>query len=307
MAIDFKSLKSRSKSSFEKLNSEMEKLAQKGGGRDAREWQPTVDKAGNGSAVIRFLPPAGEEDVPFVRLWTHGFQGPGGWLIENSLTTKGEACPVCEYNSELWNAGQKAIVRKQKRKVVFISNIYVVKDTAAPENEGKVFLFKYGVKISDMLKACAQPDEEDKEAKPFNPFDLWSGANFMMKIGMVKGGDEGKSYRNYDKSKFATPGPLFDGKGADDKMETVWKQEYILQPFLAADQFKGYDELKARLNKVIKKTTVVLPGGPIKTPQDNNAVNPDHNPVDRDEPSTEADGENSGGDEDLQFFQNLGK
>jgi hypothetical protein len=245
--VDFAKLKNNRSSNFEKLNQELTKIKSPQAGnnsnQDDRFWQPTVDKMGNGYAVIRFLPPAGEEDVPFVRTWSHGFQGPGGWYIENSLTTIGEKDPVTEYNNELWNSGieaNKETVRKQKRKLYFISNIYVVKDPANPENEGKVFLYKYGKKIFDKLNDLMNPQFEDE--KPINPFDLWEGANFKLKIRKVEG------YRNFDKSEFDSLEPLFND---DDQLETVWKQEHSLQDFISPAKFKSYDELKKRLYKVL--------------------------------------------------------
>lgn len=246
MAIDFSQLKKSRQTQFDKLTSELTKLnvtQQQGGSDDDRFWKAEVDKAGNGYAVIRFLPAPGGEDVPFVRVWDHGFQGPGGWYIEKSLTTLGKADPVSEYNTQLWNSGieaNKDLVRKQKRRLSFISNIYVVKDPAHPENEGKVFLYKYGKKIFDKLNEAMNPQFEDE--KPVNPFDLWEGANFKLKIRNVEG------YRNYDKSEFDAPAPLLDD---DEQLEKLWRQEHSLQTFLDASNFKSYEELKAKLNKVL--------------------------------------------------------
>lgn len=243
--VDFSKLKSNSgKKSLEELN---KKLASVSGneskGSDDRFWSPTVDKAGNGYAVIRFLPSPPEEDVPFIRMFDHGFQGPGGWYIENSLTTLGKNDPVSEYNSKLWNSGveaNKEIARKQKRRLHFISNIYIVEDTGNPDNKGKVFLYKYGKKIFDKLNDAMNPQYPDDEA--VNPFDLWAGANFKLKIRNVEG------YRNYDKSEFDKAGPLKDD---DSELESIWKSEHSLQAFLEPSNFKSYDELKAKLNKVL--------------------------------------------------------
>lgn len=246
MTFDFSSLKKNSGSSaMASLHDGLAKLASPSSKPqdDERMWRPEIDKAGNGYAVIRFLPAPGGEDVPFVRLFDHAFKGAGGWLIDGCLTTVGEKCPVCEHNSALWNTGTKenqATVRNQKRKLSFYSNIYVVKDPAHPENEGKVMLFKYGKKIFDKLNAAMNPEFEDE--KPLNPFDLWSGANFKLKIRKVDG------YSNYDKSEFESPNPLFED---DDQMEAVWKREYPLVTFLERKNFKTYDEVKSRLNKVL--------------------------------------------------------
>lgn len=247
--MDFSSLKKNSKAQFESLNAELGKLNTKSSSKaeDERMWYPAVDKAGNGYAVIRFLPAAEGEDVPFIRIWDHGFKGPTGkWYIENSLTTIGEKDPVGEYNSKLWNVSdddsspERKQARAQKRRLTYISNIIVLKDPANPENEGKVFLFKYGKKIFDKLQEAMNPQFADE--KPMNPFDLWEGANFKIKIRNVEG------YRNYDKSEFDERGALLDD---DAKLEKIWKKEYPLQPFLDRKNFKTYDELKKKLNEVL--------------------------------------------------------
>ena len=213
------------------------------GSSDDRVWKLDVDKSGNGYAVIRFLPAPDGEDIPFVKVYSHAFQGPGGWLIDTCLTTMNQKCPVCEHNSALWNNGTdagKEVARKQKRKLTYVSNIYVVKDPANPENEGKVFLFKYGKKIFDKLTAAMQPEFEDEEA--IDPFDFWQGANFKLKAKNVAG------YRNYDSSEFAPQGALLDD---DDALEAIWKKQYSLADFVSPDQFKSYEDLKARLHSVL--------------------------------------------------------
>ena len=243
--MSFKDLKKQSKlgSLTAKLVKEVEKMNNTGGNTDDRIWKLDVDKGGNGYAVIRFLPAPENEDLPFVKLYSHAFQGPGGWYIENSLTTLGQKDPVSEYNSLLWNNGTdlgKETARKQKRKLTYISNVYVVKDPANPENEGKVFLFKYGKKIFDKLTAAMQPEFEDEEA--IDPFDFWQGANFKLKAKNEAG------YRNYDSSEFTAVTPLLDD---DDALEAVWKKESSLKEFVEADQFKSYDDLKKRLEYVL--------------------------------------------------------
>ena len=243
--MSFASLKKQSKlgSLTAKLVKEVEKMNNNGGQGDDRLWKLEVDKGGNGYAVIRFLPAPDGEDLPFVKLYSHAFQGPGGWYIENSLTTLGQKDPVSEFNSQLWNNGTDAgkdTARKQKRKLTYISNIYVVKDPANPENEGKTFLYKYGKKIFDKLTAAMQPEFEDEEA--IDPFDFWQGANFKLKAKNVAG------YRNYDSSEFTATSPLLDD---DDALEALWKKEYSLAELVASDQFKSYDELKKRLEYVL--------------------------------------------------------
>ena len=243
MASSFNQLKQGRKSDFDKLAKAVEKLNEKqgGGGADTRFWQPGVDQAGNGFAVIRFLPAPAGEDNPFVRVFSHGFKGPGGWFIENCPTTLNEKCPACEENTKLWNSGvdsNKKIVSERKRKLNFISNIYVVRDPANPSNEGKVFLFKYGKKIYDKINNAMYPEFEDEKA--VNPFDMWEGADFKLKIRKVEG------YRNYDKSEFDSPAALLDD---DDKLEKLWQSEHSLTSFTEKKEFKAYADLSNRLAK----------------------------------------------------------
>ena len=226
-----------------KLVKEVDKMNNSNSSEDERYWKLECDKAQNGYAVIRFLPAPDGEDLPFAKLYSHAFQGPGGWYIENNLSTIGQKDPVGELNSQLWNNGTdagKEIARKQKRKLTYISNIYVVKDPANPQNESKVFLFKYGKKIFDKIMESMQPEYEDDT--PIEGFDFWKGANFKLKAKNVAG------YRNYDSSEFASVGPLLSD---DDAMEAVWKKEYSLAELVAPDKFKTYDELKKRLDYVL--------------------------------------------------------
>lgn len=250
MANSFAAMKESRQTQIEKLSSEVNKLQGSGAPQgDDRFWKPEVDKSGNGHAIIRFLPAPNNEDVPFVRVFDHGFQGPGGWFIEKSLTTLGQNDPVSEYNTTLWNSGvesSKDQARKQKRRLSFVSNIYVVKDPTNPHNEGKVFLYKFGKKIFDKLNDQMNPEFEDEKA--VNPFDLWEGTSFRLKMRNVEG------FRNYDKSEFDSPAPLLDD---DAKLEEVWKGQYSLQEQIDPSQFKSYDELKSRLYRVL-----ALDGGP---------------------------------------------
>ena len=243
--MSFANLKKQSSlgSLTQKLVKEVEKMNSGSGNQDERLWKPEMDKTGNGYAVIRFLPAPDNEDLPWVKMYSHGFQGPGGWYIENSLTTIGGKDPVSEHNRELWNSGNeddKTTVRKQKRKLSYYANIYVVKDPTNPANEGQVKLYKFGAKIFDKIMAAMQPEFEDET--PINPFDFWQGADFKLKIRKVDG------YWNYDKSEFAAAAPLLDD---DDAMEAIWKKEYSLQALVAADQFKSYEDLKKRLDYVL--------------------------------------------------------
>jgi hypothetical protein len=229
------------------LVKEVEKMNSNGGSGDDRLWKPEVDKAGNGYAVVRFLPAPEGEDLPWAKMYTHAFQGPGGWYIENSLTTLGQKDPVSELNSQLWNSGidsDKEVARKQKRKLSYYANIYVVKDPANPHNEGQVFLYKFGKKIFDKVMSAMQPEFEDED--PINPFDFWAGADFKIKIKKVAG------YWNYDSSEFARPGTL--GDLDDSELEEIWKKEYSLAELTAPEQFKSYEDLKKRLNYVLGNT-----------------------------------------------------
>jgi hypothetical protein len=240
--MSFADLKKQSKmgSLTEKLIKQVEKLNDIGSKDDERFWKPVMDKGGTGSAVIRFLPTPEGCDLPWAQVWSHAFQGTGGWLIDNCLTTLGQKCPVCEANRELWNTGSKDnqnIVRDRKRKLSYYSNIYVVKDPANPENEGRVFLYKFGKKIFDKIMASMQPEFDDEER--INPFDFWKGANFKLKLVKKDG------YWNYDKSEFAPPSALLDD---DDELETIYKSLNNLNDFVAPSEFKSYEDLKKRLD-----------------------------------------------------------
>jgi len=285
---DFSALK-RNRNSFDKLTKAIESTTQtteSGSKEDDRFWQPEVDKAGNGMAVIRFLPaPAadGDDALPWVRVFNHGFQGPGGWYIENSLTTLNQKDPVSEYNSILWNSGieaNKEIARKQKRRLTYISNILVVSDPKNPENEGQIKLYKYGKKIFDKISEAMNPEFEDET--PLNPFDFWEGANFKIKIRQVEG------YRNYDKSEFDKPSALLDGD--DAKLESLWKKEHSLKEFLDPKHFKPYDTLKARLDKVLGLDCVA----PVKTKAEDTVLNTSKSAPSLDEH-----------DEELDYFKSL--
>ena len=243
--MSFSDLKKSSRSSISDLTAQADKINKKSESyKDDRFWRPELDKSSNGFAVIRFLPAPNEEDLPWARLFSHGFQGPGGWYIENSRTTLGDKDPVSEMNTKLWNSGlesDKEIARKRKRRLNYISNILVVSDPANPQNEGKVFLYKYGKKIFDKINEAMQPEFEDET--PINPFDFWSGANFKLKVRKVAG------FINYDKSEFDSQSELFDGD--DAKLEELWKTQYSLSEFTDPSNFKSYDELKTRLQVVI--------------------------------------------------------
>ena len=210
---------------------------------DDRFWKPELDKTGNGYAVLRFLPAVKDEDLPWVKMWSHAFQGPGGWYIENSLTTMNQKDPVSEENSRLWNTGieaDKDIARKRKRKLSYFANVLIVSDPKHPENEGQVKLFKFGKKIFDKITDKMQPAFEDEKA--INPFDFWEGADFKLKIRKVDG------FWNYDKSEFDSTKEIADN---DEAIEGIWSKQYPLKPFLEESNFKSYDELKSKLDKVL--------------------------------------------------------
>ena len=242
--MSYADLKKKS-GSFEKLQAELEKTNKPVTSfADDRFWKPELDKSGNGYAVIRFLPQPTGEDLPWVRIWSHAFKGPGGWYIENSLTTLNKKDPVSEYNTELWNSGlesDKETARKQKRILKYYSNILVVSDPKHPENEGKIFLFRYGKKIHDKLAEVINPQFEDEVA--YDPFDFWKGANFKLKVRKVDG------FWNYDKSEFESPSPMLEGE--DGQLEATYKQLYSLTDFLKEDKFKTYDELKTKLHRTL--------------------------------------------------------
>ena len=244
--MSFSDMKQRSKTNLASLIKETEKISNPKTGfsdTDDRFRRPELDKSGNGYAVVRFLPAPEGEDLPWARIWNHGFQGPGGWYIENSLTTLGQKDPVSEHNSTLWNSGieaNKEVARKQKRRLNYTANVYILKDPAHPENEGTIKLYRFGKKIFDKINDLMNPEFEDES--PVNPFDLWAGANFKMKIRKVEG------YSNYDKSEFEAPSALLED---DDKMEEIWKSENSLKELVSEDKFKTFDELKTKLERVL--------------------------------------------------------
>jgi hypothetical protein len=302
--MSFSNLKKQSSlgSLTAKLQKEVEKLNSSASNTDDRIWKPEVDKTGNGYAVIRFLPAPDGEEIPWAKMYNHAFQGTGGWLIDNCLTSVGGKCPICEANSLLWNSGSdanKEIARGRKRKLSYYSNIYVIKDPANPDNEGKVFLFKYGKKIFDKIQEAMSPEFEDEEA--LNPFDFWQGADFKLKIKKVAG------YWNYDSSEFARPSALLDGD--DDALEALWKKQYSLTEITAADKFKSYEQLKDRLEVVLGKSS--------STPKDESFEDEDDDRMPT--PSAEEIREGKSGgmkaqsvssssddeDDDLSYFQRL--
>ena len=287
---DFSDFKRRSKSNLDELSKKIRESNSKESYKDERFWRPELDQASNGYAVIRFLPTPSNEELPWAKLYSHAFQAKGGWYIENSRTTLGEKDPVSEMNSELWNSGiesDKDIARARKRKLQYISNILIISDPANPQNEGKVFLYKYGKRIFDKIQEAMEPEFADEEK--INPFDFWAGANFKLKVRKVAG------FINYDKSEFDSLSPLFDGD--DDKLEELWKNQYPLIPFTDESNFKSYDELKNKMNDVI--------GDDIRSAQPvTNATIEDISST-QDDTSTEA--ATSEGTDALDYFERLAK
>ena len=290
MATSFSSLKKNRKTDLEKLNQSIDKINNPKNNfnrEDDRFWKAELDKSGSGYAVIRFLPELDDDKTAFVRVFNHGFQGPGGWYIENSLTTIGQKDPLSEYNSTLWNSGieaNKEIARKQKRRLTYFSNIYVVEDKANPQNEGKVFIFRFGKKIFDKISSMSNPEFEDETE--VNVFNLWDGANFKLKIRKVDG------FSNYDKSEFMTSGPLSEDESV---MERVFGEQHDLEEFIDQKSFKTYDELKTRLDTVL---------GNIQTPAMTapTSVENDDIPFDGGSPIVES---STSGDENLDYFKKL--
>lgn len=291
--VDFAKLK-KSANNLDRLAKELDKLnapASQDKKDDTRFWKLERDKSGNGSAVIRFLPaPAvdGDDALPWVRLFDHGFKGPTGkWYIEKSLTTLNQKDPVSEFNSKLWNAGgegspERKQAQAQKRRLGYICNIYVVSDPKHPENEGKVFLFKFGKKIFDKITMLMKPEFEDDT--PVNPFCLWKGANFKIRIRTVDG------YANYDQSMFESSSALLSD---DDALEKIWKSEYSLKEFVDPSQFKSYDELKAKLEMVLGLTESAAPAAKSAPMPARKTAEEDDAPFDLDD------------DEDLKAFKAL--
>ena len=286
----------KSKSNFDSLTKQLEKTIdqpdKKNKYQDDRLWKPELDKSGNGFAIIRFLPAIEGEDMPWQRVWHHAFQGPGGqWYIENSLTTLNKKDPVSEENTRLWNTGvesDKDIARKRKRKLQYYSNILVVSDPKHPENDGKIFLYKFGKKIFDKITEAMNPAFEDEKAT--NPFDFWEGANFKLKIRKVDG------FWNYDKSEFEQISKV---KTTDDEIDKIWKSQYALKPFVDPTSFKPYDELKEKLNRVLTGTRSTESVEDIDLPPVSNDV-----PTSSNRTSVEKE-EKSNGSDDLSYFSKL--
>lgn len=314
--VDFSALKQRKSAAaerFKTIKEEATKSSEFTKKEDNRYWQPEVDKAGNGYAVIRFLDSPEGEDNPWVRIWSHGFknEASGKWYIENSLTTLGQQDPVSELNSKLWNTGTEAnkeIVRKQKRKLSYISNILVVSDPKHPENEGKVFLFKYGKKIFDKIKDKMSPPEEFVDETPMDPFNFWDGANFKLKIRKVEG------YRNYDKSEFESASSI----GDDEEIKKVWEQCYSLAAEIGPTHFKSYDELKKNLESVLSGTSASTKASESKTPSIDETLDYEDAKRAKKEPKQKTNKEEvipvekntestKEADDDMSFFQNLAK
>ena len=290
MATSFANLKKRRTTDLEKLQSEIEKInkPQTNFSRDDdRFWKAELDKSGSGYAVIRFLPSLDDDKTAFVRVFNHGFQGPGGWYIENSLTTIGQKDPLSEYNSVLWNSGieaNKEIARKQKRRLTYFSNIYVVEDKANPQNEGKVFIFRFGKKIFDKISSMSNPEFEDETE--VDVFNMWDGANFKLKIRKVDG------FSNYDKSEFMTPGPFSED---ESEMERVFGEQHDLEEFIDQKSFKTYDELKTRLDTVLGNIQTAAMTAPT-------SVENDDVPFDGGTPIPES---STSEDENLDYFKKL--
>ena len=295
--MSFANLK-RQSGNLDKLAKALEQISSnESAGNQDNFWRPEVDKAGNGLATIRFLPAPevdGDESLPWVKIFTHGFQGPGGWFIDNCLTTKNQQCPVCESNSALWNSGieaNKQIARDRKRKLSYIANVYIVSDPKHPENEGQVKLFKFGKKIFDKITEAMNPPFEDET--PINPFDMWAGANFKLKIRKVAG------YQNYDSSEFESSSVL--GNFDDAKLEEIWKKEHSLQELVSDKEFKSYDDIKKRLDRVLgqavdrPKTTVET----IKEQTRSQPVRDERDDTPWEDTSTTED------DDDMAYFRNL--
>ena len=295
--MSFANLK-RQSGNLDKLAKALEQISSnESAGNQDNFWRPEVDKAGNGLATIRFLPAPevdGDDSLPWVKIFTHGFQGPGGWFIDNCLTTKNQQCPVCESNSALWNSGieaNKQIARDRKRKLSYIANVYIVSDPKHPENEGQVKLFKFGKKIFDKITEAMNPPFEDET--PINPFDMWAGANFKLKIRKVAG------YQNYDSSEFESSSVL--GNFDDAKLEEIWKKEHSLQELVSDKEFKSYDDIKKRLDRVLgqavdrPKTTVET----IKEQTRSQPVRDERDDTPWEDTSTTED------DDDMAYFRNL--
>lgn len=301
--MSFEALKKNRKSLIDKLINEAEKAGGGGGQQsydDNRYWKPTVDKSGNGYAVIRFLPSSSGDQLPWAQYWDHGFKGPTGrWYIERSLTSLGQPDPVSELNSYLWNTGReedKEIARSRKRRLHYVSNVYIVSDPANPANEGKIFLFQYGKKIFNKIMDVMQPEFEDET--PINPFDMWDGANFKLKIRQVEG------YRNYDKSEFDSPSPLKNGD--EDELKDIYESIHSLSEFTDPAQYKSYEVLSRKLHEVLGEESIpnakdrVEKEAPEPAPSKKSKI--ESETFEDDEPKASGKGESEDEDEEMMSF-----
>ena len=300
--MSFEQLKQNRDNAISKLVAASTSNNEKKSYGDDRVWKPTVDKAGNGYAVIRFLPAGGGEDLPWVRYWDHGFKGSTGrWYIERSLTSIGQNDPVSELNSQLWNTGRdedKETARQRKRRLHHVSNILVISDSANPENEGKVFLYEYGKKIMDKIMDVMQPQFADET--PINPFDFWNGANFKLKIRNVEG------YRNYDKSEFDASTKLYDGD--ETRLEEIYNNLYKLDEFTDPEYYKSYAELQKKLYEVIGEADVANTFSPVQTVEMNTTKEPIVDapaPQTVSEPVSSTSDGDTGDEDSLSYFARL--
>jgi hypothetical protein len=300
--MSFEQLKQNRDNAISKLVAASTSNNEKKSYGDDRVWKPTVDKAGNGYAVIRFLPAGGGEDLPWVRYWDHGFKGSTGrWYIERSLTSIGQNDPVSELNSQLWNTGRdedKETARQRKRRLHHVSNILVISDSANPENEGKVFLYEYGKKIMDKIMDVMQPQFADET--PINPFDFWNGANFKLKIRNVEG------YRNYDKSEFDASTKLYDDD--ETRLEEIYNNLYKLDEFTDPEYYKSYAELQKKLFEVIGEADVANTFSPVQTVEMNTTKEPIVDapaPQTVSEPVSSTSDGDTGDEDSLSYFARL--
>lgn len=246
MSNSLQEMRSKSEELFEQFRKQEEDKKKKRE-VDARFWTPTIKPDGTAEAIIRFLPSPKGENSPKVEFWTYSFEGPYGWYIEKSLASlkqEGLYDPMAEYNNKLWKQGEagQQQARKQKRMLHYVSNILVIDDPEKPENNGKVFLYRYGSKIYDnKIKPLMFPTKTSGE-KPVNPFSFWDGYNFNL---VVKKQGE---FNNYDSSYFArSPSAVADN---DDGIQAIWDKEYPLFEFIDPKNYKTREQLQKQIDKV---------------------------------------------------------
>ena len=229
---------------------------------DQRFYKPKFNKDGTFSAVVRFLPGPvkdGNEEISMIKKYSHYFSGPGGKYDEECLTTISQQCPVCDENKKCWDAGDKQTSRTRARVNSGITNILVINDPQAPENNGKVFLYKFGKKIIEKINEAKKPTNPTKKA--IEVFSYYEGANFYI-TGKKTVTAEGQKFTDYTSSSFeSNPSAI----GDDNYIESIDKQLHSVEEFIKPTNFKSYAALQELFSRVMGRSMAQQPN-PFQTP-----------------------------------------